>query len=729
MYQTLLGRPADTVGQAFWGSQLDNGLMTPTAVALDIEASLEYRSRVVEGLFHQLLNREADPHGLQTYDSMLGSGVLPQQIEATLLGSDEYFATRAGNTTSRFLEALYHDVLNRDADSSGELAWSQMLANGATRQQVAEAVLDSDELLGMLHLIVPRSAVGQPYPTFSSQQPLVSTVFFTWYDGAQPSAAPFTITPTDLSTYTWRSVSWFEAQLTEAAKAGIDILRVDTWTNPDTFSSWIQEQRAFSWFGTPPPSWAFQDTWQYDGLVNLGQAYLDLRRQGLPTPQLCPFVDTTTLLNGTGDWRNTGQSVDLGDDAGKERLYQALKIDVELLPPQSLARIDGLVMAEIYSLHFASNVDTSVWQFIDNRFYQDFGMHLHIAYPAPNYYYTQQFRPEISRLAVSWRDGGATALSMTQQILSSDEYWANRGQSDPRTFITQLYEDVLYRQPNASDLAAWTGLLQQGVSRADVVSQFLDTNEAHCALVATWYKQYLDRPDTISPLVSSMLQQGNHDPTNATWVVPLNGGVSEEEVLSRILASEEFLQRGGNTPFGFVERIYELAIGRPATDQELQNWLAYIGSGLADVNTRQSVARELLASHDGGLRWISYLYAHFLRVPPGDSGFPTYGHESNWVGGDEGYFTEARLSPGFDDSAVVGRTTVIVSRDGDVRYQEAWQNLLQMHGPLSPRFVTIETWNEWGESTGIAPTTQYGSTYLDLTQQFIEEFKNPARFL
>jgi hypothetical protein len=51
LYQDLLGRAPDSAGAAYWTGLLDQGLATRTQVALLIENTPEYQSRLVENLY------------------------------------------------------------------------------------------------------------------------------------------------------------------------------------------------------------------------------------------------------------------------------------------------------------------------------------------------------------------------------------------------------------------------------------------------------------------------------------------------------------------------------------------------------------------------------------------------------------------------------------------------------------------------------------------------------
>jgi streptogramin lyase len=65
-------------------------------------------------------------------------------VDASILGSNEYFA-RQGSGNIPYVQALYRDVLGREADSAGLEAHVAALARGATRTEVAFGFLTSVE--------------------------------------------------------------------------------------------------------------------------------------------------------------------------------------------------------------------------------------------------------------------------------------------------------------------------------------------------------------------------------------------------------------------------------------------------------------------------------------------------------------------------------------------------------------------------------------------------------
>jgi hypothetical protein len=144
LYQALLGREAEAGGLAYWGGVLDSGAATRAQVARLIESSPEYRADAVQSLYQEFLHRAADPTGLQYFVQYLGQGGTVEGVATVIVASPEYYLVRGG-TTAGFLVALYHDALGRAPDATGQAAFAQALAQGATRGQVAAAVFASLE--------------------------------------------------------------------------------------------------------------------------------------------------------------------------------------------------------------------------------------------------------------------------------------------------------------------------------------------------------------------------------------------------------------------------------------------------------------------------------------------------------------------------------------------------------------------------------------------------------
>jgi hypothetical protein len=121
-------------------------------------SSPEYEALQVQNTYNQLLHRSADATGLGVFVAEMAAGATVEQVAATIEGSNEYFQTRAGGTNTGFLSALYQDQLGRAVDPMGQAVFTQALAGGVARDQVAMTVSTSAEGRGDL--------VGNSYLTY-----------------------------------------------------------------------------------------------------------------------------------------------------------------------------------------------------------------------------------------------------------------------------------------------------------------------------------------------------------------------------------------------------------------------------------------------------------------------------------------------------------------------------------------------------------------------------------
>ncbi|HEX6972521.1 MAG TPA: DUF5010 domain-containing protein [Limnochordia bacterium] len=83
------------------------------------------------------------------------------------------------------------------------------------------------------------------------------------------------------------------------------------------------------------------------------------------------------------------------------------------------------------------------------------------------------------------------------------------------------------------------------------------------------------------------------------------------------------------------------------------------------------------------------------------------------------------VGPGYNDSAVPGRTTPIRDREGGRFYRLAWSRALAWLARVQtqPQIIVVETWNEFHEGTDIASSREYGRQYIEMTAAFVERFK------
>jgi hypothetical protein len=78
------------------------------------------------------------------------------------------------------------------------------------------------------------------------------------------------------------------------------------------------------------------------------------------------------------------------------------------------------------------------------------------------------------------------------------------------------------------------------------------------------------------------------------------------------------------------------------------------------------------------------------------------------------------LGPGYDHSAVRGRTPLVVDRRKGEFYTAQWEQFLKQPTEI----VVVETWNEFHEGTDIAESREYGRQYIEITRRYADVFKS-----
>jgi uncharacterized delta-60 repeat protein len=183
----------------------------------------------------------------------------------------------------------------------------------------------------------------------------------------------------------------------------------------------------------------------------------------------------------------------------------------------------------------------------------------------------------------------------------------NVGTSNQR-FVEQLYWDLLRRPVDTAGMVFWTGLLDQGLSRMQVVAAIQNSPEYHTLVVADLYQRVLGRTT---------------DPSGqAYWVSFLDRGGTAEQLEAILLASDEFFVRhGGNNDRGFLPALYQIILQRPIDPAGAQSWGQALQSGAL---SRQAVAAAVLASLESDRLEVQNLYLHFLHRAPDPTGLDNF---------------------------------------------------------------------------------------------------------
>lgn len=163
-------------------------------------------------------------------------------------------------------------------------------------------------------------------------------------------------------------------------------------------------------------------------------------------------------------------------------------------------------------------------------------------------------------------------------------------------FVTQLYRDLLLREPSSAELSFWSGVLDGGTSRADVVLGIERSPEYRTLLVQDLYRTLLNRAPDAAGL--------------GFFTQFLTAGNSPERAAGVILTSPEYTAtRAAATDPGFVTALYQDILHRTAAATEV----SFFTTALARGATRGQVVDVVFASTEYRQNLVQQLYQRFLH--------------------------------------------------------------------------------------------------------------------
>jgi hypothetical protein len=144
LYQDLLGRQPSPAEVNFFGAVLDQGFMTQEQLATFFVNSFEYQACQVDRIYFRFLGRHVDAATGAAATLYLAGGGSLAQLEAVVLGSDEYYQLHGG-TDAGFLAGLGQDALGGALDPAGLGLFQAELAAGTTRYALALQALGAPQ--------------------------------------------------------------------------------------------------------------------------------------------------------------------------------------------------------------------------------------------------------------------------------------------------------------------------------------------------------------------------------------------------------------------------------------------------------------------------------------------------------------------------------------------------------------------------------------------------------
>ncbi len=174
-------------------------------------------------------------------------------------------------------------------------------------------------------------------------------------------------------------------------------------------------------------------------------------------------------------------------------------------------------------------------------------------------------------------------------------------------YVTEVYRDLFNRGVDASGLATWTRALNSGTPRVAVANAITGSSEYRGSLIQQAYQTYLGRAAEPAGL--------------ASWLRQMRRGYRISEMEAGFLASNEYYQKAGATPSGWVRALYLDVLGRAPTGAEVSTW-----TGRMSTMSRFEIARGFLLSTEHLSAVVDAYYVALLGRHLDPTGRQTWVH-------------------------------------------------------------------------------------------------------
>jgi hypothetical protein len=147
-------------------------------------------------------------------------------------------------------------------------------------------------------------------------------------------------------------------------------------------------------------------------------------------------------------------------------------------------------------------------------------------------------------------------------LVSSGEYIQNHGGLGA-SWVQALYQDLLHRTPSNSEVQAWVGALQNGMSPASIAAEFTNSGEHEAIRVQGDYMRYLGR-------VASQSEVNG-------WVAALvSHSLTNEGVIAEFVGSLEYWQNHFSNDMDWLFGAYNDILNRAPDPAGFNGWLGLL---------------------------------------------------------------------------------------------------------------------------------------------------------
>lgn len=195
---------------------------------------------------------------------------------------------------------------------------------------------------------------------------------------------------------------------------------------------------------------------------------------------------------------------------------------------------------------------------------------------------------------------GASVQDVTKGIQSSTEAQTHLNASDNAGYVEQVYETVLGRQGDSSGSQSWVVALNSGLSRTDLVDNFVFSSE-HVGDLQPGLDAGVfvaDATDaSVARLYHGLLGRGPDAGGLQSWETSAHNGTSLATISDALLASPEHQadHAGAQTNQQFVDGLYIGALGRAADTTGEQSWTHLLDSGTTRAQVAVAISESVEA--------------------------------------------------------------------------------------------------------------------------------------
>jgi hypothetical protein len=156
LYQNVLGRQPTQTEASNWDSIVANGQMTQAQVAQTFIESSERLGSIINSYYQQYLGRPADQAGLDYWIGVWQTNGGPEQVQAGIIGSPEYYATAGKlhpnlSPDAAWVTALYNNLLGRAPDAQGLAYWVNYIQTNSRQSVVLGFVTSAEYRLTLIN--------------------------------------------------------------------------------------------------------------------------------------------------------------------------------------------------------------------------------------------------------------------------------------------------------------------------------------------------------------------------------------------------------------------------------------------------------------------------------------------------------------------------------------------------------------------------------------------------